>query len=44
MPVFGTVDILGLCPEDGDALGVELQGKVIRDLPTSGEDDPSGSL
>ena len=44
MSVLRVVDVLGLRPEDGDALGVELEGKIIGDLSTRREDDAARGL
>ena len=42
--VFGVVDVFGLCPEDGDALRMELECEVIRYLTARGEDDTTWGL
>ena len=44
MAVFGVVDVFGLRPEDGDALRMELERKVIRYLTACGEDDTTWGL
>ena len=44
MSVLGVINVLGLRPEDGDALGVELEGKIIGDLSARREDDTARGL
>ena len=44
MAVFGVVDVFGLCPEDGDALRMELEREVIWYLTTRGENDATWGL
>ena len=44
MSVLGVVDVLGLRAEDGDALRVELEGKIIGDLSARRENDAARGL